>query len=286
MAKSTRDERINSAFTKATEAIRELEIIIREKYETPKRNLNIENYDGIRIPGFYVRPASYFRSEYKLSLLISDPVQLNNIAYALQASDLYNYFVNRFHLYGVIKNLFIKQTIINLFAIQEGILYSTIMTLHGYCVFNNKVCKKASSCAYYIKSRSNLSFNDLIKIYDEKINFNDEKFVTNLKKLKAIRDCIHLEDVKFSEWSGENVYSLDFINKAVWNLHFIKYNLHEKVSVFKKLRDGGCTQRNDLKVKKIVCNLSSTSLYRIDMFNLLYYFKIIFSSITVKEFYS
>lgn len=244
MAKSVRDERINSAFIRATESIRELESIIRESYETPKKNLNIEKYDGIRIPSAYVRPASYFRSEYKLTQLISDQVQVNNIAYSLQASDLYNYFVNRFYLFGVIKNLFIKQTIINLFAIQEGILYSTLMTLRSYCIFNNLVCKKASSCRYYIKSRNTLTFPELISTYDEKINFNDEKFLSYLKKLKAIRDCIHIEDVKFSEWSGEEVYGLDNINLAVWNLHFIKYNLLDKVNEFKKTRDGGCAKRN------------------------------------------
>ena len=108
---------IQEKFDEAGKLLKELEDLIREDYQTPKENIDISKYEGIKFPPNYIRTAEYFRREYNLDKLISISTKIDNIAYSLQLSDFFNYLINRFHVYGIIKNLLIKQSIINSFSI-------------------------------------------------------------------------------------------------------------------------------------------------------------------------
>lgn len=150
-------ERIQALFNEITNSLANLESEIRLTFDTPNENINKDEFLLANIPDNYIRTSEYYRINYRLSQLISNRIQINNIAYSLQLSDFFNYILYRLNLFGVIKNLFIKNAIINIFSIQEGILYSSLITLNSYCWFSGKICNHNSACQFYVKSRSQLT---------------------------------------------------------------------------------------------------------------------------------
>lgn len=147
-------ERVQALFNELTNSLANLEREIKLTLDTPSENINKDEFHLANIPDNYIRTAEYYRINYRLSQMISDRIQISNIAYSLQLSDFFNYLLFRINLFGVIKNLFIKNAIMNIFSIQEGILYSSLITLNKYCWFSGKVCHQNVACQYYVKSRN------------------------------------------------------------------------------------------------------------------------------------
>lgn len=233
-------DKVQRLFNSSSASLYELEAEIRLTHNTPVDNILRNEFILINIPNKYIRKTEYFRKEYRLSEYINDSRVVDNIAYSLQISDLHNYFINRFNLFGIIKNLYLKNAIINLFSIEEAILYSAITTLNKFCWQNNKVCKKNNSCEFYVKTRNNLKFNDLVEVYQKRIGFYDQNFIEVLNKLKEIRDCVHIEDVKYSELLASDTYSMTNYNNAITSLHFMKINLPKQIRDFVQKREIGC----------------------------------------------
>ena len=235
-------EKVQEFFRQITISLENLENEIRSTYDTPKENIQKEDFLLANIPDNYIRTAEYFRVNYRLSQMISNRIQINNIAYSLQIGDFLNYILYRINLFGVIKNLFIKSAIINNFSIQEGILYSSAMTLNEYCRFDDKPCKNNTKCKYYIKSRNQLTFNSLFQTFQEKIGFHHDKYREILFKLKEIRDNIHLEDIIYSEWTKDR-YSMEQYYNAELSLRYLKLQLHGSLAEFRTNRRIGCIIR-------------------------------------------
>jgi|WetSurMetagenome_2_1015567.scaffolds.fasta_scaffold149530_2 hypothetical protein len=234
------EAKVQSFMRDVSQALSSLEREIRLSHNTPFDNIERNKFLLINIPDRYIRTAHYFRTEYKLSDLISDEIQINNIAYSLQISDLHNYFINRFNLFGVIKNLYLKNSIINLFSIEEAILYSTASSLNDFCSYNGKLCYYHEKCGFYIRRRNQLTFYSLIETYKNKIGFHHDKFRELMFKLKEIRDYIHISDVQYSELVEKDKYSLDQYNNSMAVLRYTRRQLPKLVIEFKSRRNANC----------------------------------------------
>ena len=124
---------------KATTALREAELILsRNSYKYPKIAPDLKQEDRVKIPEGYIRTADHFRKEYQLTSVVRDKNCSDNIAYALQASDLFNYFINRFDISLSVKAIFLKMAIINGFSTIEAILSGSMIRLHGFCLYDKK----------------------------------------------------------------------------------------------------------------------------------------------------
>jgi hypothetical protein len=236
--------KIQKYLNDASQVLEFLENEIRLTHSTPIDNIERNDFILVNIPDRYIRKASYFRNEYRLKEIISDSNLVNNIAYSLQLSDLHNYIINRFNLFGVIKNLYLKNAIINIFSIEEAILYSALMNLNKYCWFGDKICSKNSSCEFYVNTRSKLTFYSLIETYSTKINFHHDKFREIIHKLKDIRDCVHIEDVEHSELLANDRYNFENYNNAILTLRYLKIQLPKQINEFIVKRNKGCKKRN------------------------------------------
>lgn len=234
-------DEIQQLIVNATISLKELEIKIREKIDTPNSNINTDDYTLINIPDNYIRTADHFRISYNLQRLIESKAERDNIAYSLQLSDLYNYFINRFNIFLSVGVLFRKQALINIVSIQEGILKCTYNSLRKYCLDKqNNVCKYNSECKYYLKSLNKLKNNGLLDNYAEVIGFYNELVFEKLKEQKAIRDKIHIHDIEHNELANNSDYTKQKYNEAILVLRFIKIHLLPAIERFKKERQIEC----------------------------------------------
>src|SRR6056297_2295701 len=149
------ESKINSYLNKINKNIQGLEDYLNKLgLNTPIDNIVFEENRGIKIPTGYIRKRKTFQKMYDLDFLILDEENQfkRNICYALQLSDLYNYFINRFNITLSCGKLFMKNAIINLFSIIEAILMGTALRLNTYCNKDYKICKNNRTCSLYIKS--------------------------------------------------------------------------------------------------------------------------------------
>lgn len=239
------NEEIQDAFENASDSIQNLENVIRNCYETPEKNIDTDSFSLIRMPFNYIRTANNFRNKYYLEELISNDNTKKNISYALQLSDLYNYILNRYELYGVVFSLLYKHAITNIVTVQEAILYGTLESLREFCYLGkeNKLCCKNAKCEFYLKSKNKLKFADLIDVYVSKLFFGDQALKTTLLELKQIRDSIHIQDVRFNEWANDKYYSKEKYNKAILVLRYFSIHLLISVNCFKERRNNGCQKK-------------------------------------------
>ena len=71
-----------------------------------------------------------------LNLLIDNGSLADNIACALQASDLYNYYIKKYDINWSAGSIFIRNAIVNEFPIVEGLLSGCMESLHSDCIRN------------------------------------------------------------------------------------------------------------------------------------------------------
>lgn len=234
-------DNIQMAFNLASEAISDLEDEIRKKHNTPFENIKPEDYELIGIPGGYIRTAAYFRNQFSLKKIINDSNRVDNIAYALMQNDMYNYIMHRIRMFGVVKTLFYKSAIINIHSILEAVLYSSIDTLNSFCRIRGEICKKNRSCPFYIKSAKGQKFDGLVNLVAE--NLNVEFDVDSITFLKSLRDNIHIQHIRYSEWHAQKVYTYEHYIMGINMLRQIKDELPIKVEEFVESRKSGCTNK-------------------------------------------
>ena len=121
-----------------------------------------------RWPG--LGPKAAERVVFYLMKQNSDNIKLliNNIAYAFQTTDLFNYLLNRFYIGLSVGKIFFKFAIINSFSILEGILYGVIKNEHKFCANSGEVCKYNEKCKYYLKSPNKYPFLKMLETLKEK----------------------------------------------------------------------------------------------------------------------
>jgi hypothetical protein len=230
---------------KAEEALHKAEDILKEaNINIPEENIELEVNEKIWLPSGYIRRIDVFSESYQLNKILSDDNMIKNIGYALQASDLTNYLINRFNIGLSVGAIFYKLAIINLFSIIEGILYGVSNELHKFCFIEDEICSDNLKCEYYIKNFHEYSFRELIKCFDEKsiLKLGDEG-CDLLLSLKDLRDHIHIWDVKENEYL-DDIYNLSSYNTLIKVLYFIKEELPQNYFYFIEGRKNNCTINN------------------------------------------
>ncbi|WP_342329897.1 hypothetical protein [Pedobacter sp. FW305-3-2-15-E-R2A2] len=234
---------IQAAFDQATSALKNLEKVIGNHYLTPFENINILEFNKIQIPKNYIRKVAYFIKEYNLIEIVNEHVKRKNICYSLLQSDFHNYLINRIQVYGAVESLFLKIGIINLVSIIEALIVCSLSKLHLFCVTwgessGDYICKKQVKCGAYINKTNTISFENAIKLFCSKIAPDNPTLEENLKKLKTIRNNVHISLVLESEHSNDD-YTIANYNLAVKTLEFFKINQLRLIREFesKQLQD-------------------------------------------------
>jgi len=206
---------------------------------SPSRFIELKKEEKIRFPRGIIRRKDNFKKRYNFENLFPMNYLLqNNLSYALQCSDIFGYFITRFDIGLSAGKIFFKMGIINLFSIIEGILYGVTKTLHNYCIN----CKNSKNCQYYIKSSEKKSFNEILDMLSEHNIFPDnDKIKSLLKKLKGLRDNIHIWDVDKNEFVEED-YTIETYNKLIKILHILREDLPKNIERFKKIRYQQCSK--------------------------------------------
>lgn len=205
----------------------ENEKMIREAgYKPPSVNFVVESKKRVNIPSGYIRTSHEFKDKYHLAEIVDKRNVRNNISYALQLSDYYNFVLNRFNVWGSIETMLYKQALINIVSIMEALILesSTRINLHcqkckdigkcknNICKFDRKNMKKAAERLYDlgVLKITEVELKRLIELYNyrnkihirlnAKNEFLDGKYDQNLyneaiELMKKIDDCIWQEAV-------------------------------------------------------------------------------------------
>lgn len=78
-------------------------LIKRAGYNPPNKNFAVSKEKRVKIPAGYIRTSGEFWKAYHLAEIVENRNTRNNISYALQLSDYYNYMLNRFNIWGSIE---------------------------------------------------------------------------------------------------------------------------------------------------------------------------------------
>ncbi|MGA1847585.1 hypothetical protein [Deferribacter abyssi] len=229
---------------KISEELNDIENFLRDNgIDIPNQNIPLKPDEKIRIPRRYIRTVHYFEQKYKLYDLLEDEVLVKNISYALQASDLFNYILNRFNIRLSVGKVFYKFAIINIFSIIESLLYGIANKCHSYCMVNNRVCKNNDSCNFYLKKANKYPFEKLLYTLSQKGLIRMPPELQNkLLKIKALRDNIHLWDVKNKDYFNDD-YNLDNYNFLIKLLNILKKDLNKALENFEHNRNNNCNKR-------------------------------------------
>lgn len=237
------DQEIKALFDEATFALKKLEDKIRDEHNPPLTNINPELYRKIRVPYNYIRKKSTFIEDYHLSELIGkNRILYNNIAYSLQLTDFNNFILNRVELYGAIKNQFLKNCIVQNFAIVEAIILESLYDLGAHCVIKGNSCKYSATCTGFINHQENMKNPTAKELLANKLNVSNE-FITMYSVILSIRDRIHMRLIKTNEYfNADDALTLKMYNESINLLRYIKTSLLEDISLFLIEREKKCTK--------------------------------------------
>ncbi len=92
-----------------TDLLRENEKILREAgYNPPIRNYALDRTEKIGFPSGYIRTVAAFNTKYHLMEICPNRTTRHNITYALEASDLINFIMNRVNIWGSVETIFLS----------------------------------------------------------------------------------------------------------------------------------------------------------------------------------
>ena len=124
-------------------------ILKNEGYYPPCKNFTVEKEKRINIPAGYIRTSGEFWEKFHLVDIVESRDIRNNISYALQLSDYYNFWVNRFNVWGSIETMLYKQAFINIVSITEALVLESANRMNCFCkrcqnigTCKNNICKK------------------------------------------------------------------------------------------------------------------------------------------------
>ena len=211
--------------SKISELLAENEELLRtEGLEIPEENFAVDQDYKISIPARYIRNKEYLVSRYHLEEIASDWIVRSNIGYALQLSDLHNYIINRFHLWGSVASMFYKSAIINLISIFEAIVLECASQM---CYRANDCKLKRNECKYSFnqKQRSN-SFEALKRINDLQITTFAEDELTRINELIGLRNRVHIRLSDKKEFT-EKEFNVDVYNEVIRLLQRIDNEIYQ-----------------------------------------------------------
>ena len=210
---------------KITELLNENENILRDAgYNPPMTNYALERTEKIGFPSRYIRTVLSFNEKYHLREICPNRVIRHNITYALEASDLINYIMNRINIWGSVETIFFKLAIVNFVSIMEAIILEAANNI--CCNANN--CVKTKKCYYHFSkeernnARKAVEKLTLIGI----LNFDSDK-LSRVQEIIDLRNRIHIRLTKGNEMNLED-FNLELYNEVVSILQDIDTQIFEK----------------------------------------------------------
>lgn len=198
---------------KISELLSENEVLLRKAgLSVPEENFAVNSDDKIKIPSNYIRPKEYLVIKYHLEQIAANWTVRSNIGYALQLSDLHNYILNRFNLWGSVATMLYKSAIVNLISIFEAIVFECATQI---CYQSNDCKLERRRCQYaFNKTQRNNSFEALKRINELGITtFSDEE-LNRVKKVIDLRNRIHIRLADEKEFTSKD-FNLALYNEVI-----------------------------------------------------------------------
>lgn len=190
----------------------ENERIIREAgYKPPCVNFVVEKDNRVNVPSGYIRTSGEFWKKYHLVEIVEKRNVRNNISYALQLSDYYNFILNRFNVWGSIETMLYKQAFINVISIIESLILESSARINLNC----QKCKYIGKCKNNIckDDRKNMK-NAIEKLYKLGILDVSRTDLDRLIELYDYRNKIHIRLNKQNEFL-DGKYNIKLYNETI-----------------------------------------------------------------------
>lgn len=197
---------------KITTLLNENEKLIRKAgFNPPETNFVVDKDKRIGIPAGYIRKSGDFWSKYRLNEIAVERNTKNNISYALQLSDYYNFIVNRFNIWGSIEIVLYKQMFVNIVSIIEALILECASNINLHC----RKCPKIGRCENNInkEERNNMKLA-IEKLRELGILIFNETEKQRLIELYDLRNKVHIRLNKQNEFL-DNKYNQKLYNEAI-----------------------------------------------------------------------
>ena len=210
---------------KITELLNENEDILRKAgYNPPMANYALDRTEKIGFPSGYIRTVAAFNTRYHLCEICPNRTTRHNITYALEASDLINFVMNRVNIWGSVETIFFKLAIVNFVSVIEAIV---LEAANNICC-NASNCGKTKTCYYHFSkeernnARKAVEKLSLVGILD----FDTDK-VSRVQEIMDLRNRIHIRLTKGNEMNLDD-FTLSLYNEVVALLQDIDKQIYEK----------------------------------------------------------
>ena len=208
---------------KISTLLRENEDLLRaEGFDLPNDNLNMDGLQKIKIPSQYIRTKEYFYEKYHLYIIVSAWDVRNNIAYSFQVSDLYNYLINRFNIWGSVETMLYKNAIINFVSIFEAFVFECA---NNICMCPSQ-CGKTNKCKrHFSNTQRNNSYKALCRMRELHIVDYDEAKMERIKEIIELRNRIHIRLAENNEFNSSD-FCLAVYNEVIGLLKQISEDIY------------------------------------------------------------
>lgn len=210
---------------KITELLSENEDILREAgYNPPMTNYPLDRTEKIGFPSRYIRTVAAFNTRYHLCEICPNRTTQQNITYALEASDLINFVMNRVNIWGSVETIFFKLAIVNFVSVIEAIV---LEAANNICC-NASNCGKTKTCYYHFsKEERNNARKAVEKLALVGILDFDTDKVSRVQEIIDLRNRIHIRLTKGNEMNLGD-FTLSLYNEVVILLQDIDKQIYEK----------------------------------------------------------
>lgn len=181
-------------------------------FNPPEKNFVVEGSDKINIPSGYIRVTTYFSQKYHLNEIIRTRVVRDNITYAFQITDFYNYIINRFYIWGSLQTMFYKDAIITLVSIMEAFISECVNNICN----NTKNCTSVNKCKFHFNKgeRGEKVFEALKKLKKISIvGFSDIE-MERVEEFLSLRNRVHIRLAEENEFNSAD-FCLEKYNELI-----------------------------------------------------------------------
>lgn len=236
-------EEYRSNIEKISSLLEQNEKLIRQAgYNPPVVNFTIEKESRIKMPQGYIRRSGEFWKQYHLNDIVDDRNTKNNISYALQLSDYYNFLVNRFYVWGSIERMLYKQAFVNIVSIIEALILETSSNINRYC----QKCPKIGKCGKNLtkEDRCNMK-KSALKLWEIGILDFEKEEIDEIIEMYDYRNKIHIRLNEQNEFL-DNKYNMELYNRVISYLKRVDEKLWKNGVPYYKLCMGFAekTERN------------------------------------------
>lgn len=210
---------------KITELLSENENLLREAgYTPPTINFALDHVEKIGFPSGYIRTVKSFYTQYHLREICPNNTTRQNIAYALETSDLINFIINRVNIWGSVKTIFFKLAIVNFVSVLEAII---LEAANNIC-YNPSICDKIKTCPHHFsKAERNTASKAIVKLAQIGVLDYDVEKISRVQEIIDLRNRIHIRLTKGNEMNLDD-FTLILYNEVVYLLQDIDRQIYEK----------------------------------------------------------